>query len=235
MVRVLVSKGGGGEGVPLCFAGYLVSSVFPGHLFRNGILARLIDLSCLHALNEVDLATLLSSLPARQRLLLVFVTPAAVCESARRTPSFTPNPCRVLRAACSLSKDDAEIDLLSVENGGVEVACSNDHYGEPKNMIKVCVRSGGVFFLPSVKGFCLSPRCVLRIRFPRTSIVELTCRIVDRHYWVISLCCNIQQHHYRHRRCCCCFCWSFLRCPAATSRRGTKPDPNGCSRDGEST
>eukprot|EP00903_Cladosiphon_okamuranus_P006573 g6421.t1 len=32
--------------------------------------------------------------------------------------------------------DDAEIDLLSVENGGVEVACSNHHYGEPKNMIK---------------------------------------------------------------------------------------------------
>ncbi|CBJ29193.1 conserved unknown protein [Ectocarpus siliculosus] len=31
---------------------------------------------------------------------------------------------------------DAEIDLLSVENGGVEVACSNHHYGEPKNMIK---------------------------------------------------------------------------------------------------
>lgn len=29
------------------------------------------------------------------------------------------------------------IDLLSVANGGVEVACSNRHYGEPKNMIKV--------------------------------------------------------------------------------------------------
>ncbi|CAN0409571.1 unnamed protein product [Pylaiella littoralis] len=31
---------------------------------------------------------------------------------------------------------DAEIDLLSVENGGVEVACSDHHYGEPKNIIK---------------------------------------------------------------------------------------------------
>ncbi|CAN0168287.1 unnamed protein product [Ascophyllum nodosum] len=31
---------------------------------------------------------------------------------------------------------DAEVDLLAVENGGVEVACSNHHYGEPKNMIK---------------------------------------------------------------------------------------------------
>ena len=34
---------------------------------------------------------------------------------------------------------DAEVDLLAVENGGVEVACSNHHYGEPKNMIKVCL------------------------------------------------------------------------------------------------
>lgn len=32
---------------------------------------------------------------------------------------------------------DKEIDLLSVENGGSEVGCSNRHYGEPKNMIKV--------------------------------------------------------------------------------------------------
>eukprot|EP00904_Undaria_pinnatifida_P010622 jgi/Undpi1/6690/HiC_scaffold_20.g09169.m1 len=31
---------------------------------------------------------------------------------------------------------DAEVDLLAVENGGVEVACSNRHYGEPKNMLK---------------------------------------------------------------------------------------------------
>ncbi|CAN0342165.1 unnamed protein product, partial [Laminaria digitata] len=31
---------------------------------------------------------------------------------------------------------DAEVDLLAVENGGVEVACSNKHYGEPKNMMK---------------------------------------------------------------------------------------------------
>lgn len=31
---------------------------------------------------------------------------------------------------------DEEIDLLSVENGGSEVGCSNHHYGQPKNMIK---------------------------------------------------------------------------------------------------
>lgn len=44
---------------------------------------------------------------------------------------------RVLLLFSFHEKENAEIDLLSVENGGVEVACSNHHYGEPKNMIKV--------------------------------------------------------------------------------------------------
>ncbi len=53
-----------------------------------------------------------------------------------RNPSplavLTPSPLTIRNP-----KADAEIDLLSAENGGVEVACSDQHYGVPKNMIKV--------------------------------------------------------------------------------------------------
>lgn len=101
--------------------------------------------ACFYALRDFWVQGAINAIPGRKG----FVAQLFCCALAYRLTLCVrastcthllsvPNTCILLnKPNFQLS---AEVDLLSVENGGVEVACNNHHYGEPKNIIKVRVR-----------------------------------------------------------------------------------------------